>query len=231
VTWPPIVELRQYRLKPGRRDDLVDVFEEHFVESQEEEGMSVIGTFRNLDDEAKFVWLRGFSSMPERRRGLEAFYGGPVWKANRERANDTMIDSDNVLLLRPARNGLGLPAAGTRLPVGAAAVDRGIVEIVVLLLDTPADDETIELVASCLDGSTGKLLGLLVTEDAENDFPSLPVREGEHALVCVIGHPDRARPGGGQLRAAASRLPNLIGIEELRLAPTARSLLAGDRSG
>jgi hypothetical protein len=30
-----VVELRQYRMKPGRRDDLIDLFEREFVESQE----------------------------------------------------------------------------------------------------------------------------------------------------------------------------------------------------
>ena len=31
----PVVELRQYTLHPGRRDALIDVFDSHFVDSQE----------------------------------------------------------------------------------------------------------------------------------------------------------------------------------------------------
>ena len=34
---------------------------------------------------------------------LASFYGGPVWTAYRDAANSTMLDSDNVLLLKPAR--------------------------------------------------------------------------------------------------------------------------------
>ncbi|MEU0397925.1 hypothetical protein ABZ208_35265 [Streptomyces sp. NPDC006208] len=38
--------------------------------------------------------------MTRRRRSLEAFYTGPVWRKHRDAANATMIDSDDVLLLR-----------------------------------------------------------------------------------------------------------------------------------
>ena len=98
----PIVELRQYMLHPGKRAVLIDLFDRKFVESQEALGMKVIGQFRDLDNPNRFVWLRGFRDMPSRVQALEDFYGGPVWKAHREAANATMIDSDNVLLLHPA---------------------------------------------------------------------------------------------------------------------------------
>jgi hypothetical protein len=97
----PVVELRQYTLNPGMRDVLIELFEREFVESQEATGeIVIIGQFRDVDKPDRFVWLRGFADMPNRARALQEFYGGPIWKANREAANATMIDSDNVLLLR-----------------------------------------------------------------------------------------------------------------------------------
>ena len=125
----PIVELRQYTLHPGTRDVLIDLFDREFVESQEALGMSVIGQFRDLDDANRFVWLRGFRDMPSRARGLADFYGGPVWKAHCDAANATMIDFDDVLLLRPARPESGFPvddrgAEGGR-PGGPAGERRG----------------------------------------------------------------------------------------------------------
>src|SRR5688572_27147018 len=96
----PIVELRQYTLHAGRRDALIALFDREFVETQEATGMKVIGQFRDLDNPDRFVWLRGFRDMESRATGLAAFYSGPVWQANREAANVTMVDSDNVLLLR-----------------------------------------------------------------------------------------------------------------------------------
>jgi len=92
----PIVELRQYTLHPGKRDVLIDLFDREFVESQEALGMKVIGQFRDLDNPNRFVWLRGFLDMPSRAQALKDFYGGATWKAHREAANATMIDSDNV---------------------------------------------------------------------------------------------------------------------------------------
>jgi len=78
----PIVELRQYALHPGKRDDLIDLFDREFVETQEAVGMTIIGQFRDLNNPDRFVWLRGFRDMPSRGRALSDFYGGPVWKAH-----------------------------------------------------------------------------------------------------------------------------------------------------
>ena len=67
-----IVELRQYTLRPGKRDVLIELFDREFVETQELLGMYVIGQFRELDDPNRFVWLRGFRNMSERAEGLKA---------------------------------------------------------------------------------------------------------------------------------------------------------------
>ncbi|MGO4424737.1 NIPSNAP family protein, partial [Streptomyces sp. MCAF7] len=75
---PAVIELRQYTLRPGRRDELIELFDREFVETQEETGMVVLGQFRDLDDPNRFVWLRGFPDMTVRHRALTAFYGGPV---------------------------------------------------------------------------------------------------------------------------------------------------------
>src|SRR5436190_19037883 len=104
----PVVELRQYTLYPGRRDELIELFDREFVESQEALGMRVLGQFRDLDAPDRFVWVRGFGDMATRAEGLTAFYGGPVWRANSAAANATMIDSDDVLLLRPLGPGFAI---------------------------------------------------------------------------------------------------------------------------
>src|SRR5438034_1313450 len=124
----PVVELRQYTLHPGKRDVLIDLFDREFVESQEELGIKIIGQFRDLNDPNRFVWLRGFRDMPSRAEALKAFYGGPVWKAHREAANATMIDSDNVLLLRPARATSGFSFENSERPAsGATEIPRGVI--------------------------------------------------------------------------------------------------------
>src|SRR5262245_30640855 len=132
-----IVELRRYALRPGARDTLIELFDREFVETQEELGMWVLGQFRDLDDPDSFVWLRGFTDMETRRRGLETFYTGPIWKQHGPAANATMIDSDNVLLLRPLR---GLPhRPDDRLPDGH--VEPGVLLVTVYPLTSAAASE------------------------------------------------------------------------------------------
>lgn len=98
---PGVVELRQYTLHPGRRDELGELFDARFVESQEAVGGRVVGELTDLDDPDRFVWLRGFADLPGRLRMLAELYGGPVWAHHGPAANATMVDSDDVLLLRP----------------------------------------------------------------------------------------------------------------------------------
>lgn len=112
-----VVELRRYTLHPGRRDELIALFEREFVEPQEAAGAHLFGLFRSRASPDEFVWLRGFRSMESRKAALEAFYFGEVWRKFRDEANATMVDSDNVLLLRPIRRGLAEPPPGSGLQV------------------------------------------------------------------------------------------------------------------
>ena len=94
-----VVELRRYALHPGQREALVELFEERFIEPQEELGMSLLGQFRDLHDPEGFVWLRDFAICPDADRNSPPSTMAPS-ERYRDRANATMINSDNVLLLR-----------------------------------------------------------------------------------------------------------------------------------
>lgn len=223
-----VVELRQYTLHPGRRDALIELFDREFVESQEATGMRVLGQFRDLDDADRFVWLRGFAGMAGRAAALQAFYGGPVWAAHRDEANATMVDSDDVRLLRPAWEGAGLPEpSGERAAHGAAGPARGRVQARVLPLPAAPVAELLALcrgpVSQCLREAGAQVVAWYATEDAPNNFPRLPVREGEPVLVALaLFDGDCAWP------AAADALlqPWLAApAQALRLSPTTRSTL------
>src|SRR5438046_10581759 len=96
----PVVELRQYTLHPGKRDVLIELLDHEFIEPQEALGITVIGQFRDLDHQDRFVWLRGFRDMTLRAKALSDFYGGPVWIMPREASSPTMTDSECALVLR-----------------------------------------------------------------------------------------------------------------------------------
>ena len=122
-----LIELRQYLLHAGQRDTLIDLFDREFVETQEAVGMDVLGQFRDPQRPDYFVWLRGFPDMTARHESLTAFYDGPVWAKHQDVANATMIDSDNVMLLRAVTEDDALPAhrpnqRDTRKPTGLVVV-------------------------------------------------------------------------------------------------------------
>jgi NIPSNAP len=224
----PLVELRQYTLHPGQRDILIELFEREFIESQEDVGMRLIGQFLDLDDPDRFVWLRGFTDMDARREGLTAFYGGPVWETHRDAANGTMIDSDNVHLLRVARSDATFRIGEERSAAGAAGATGGIVFATIVYLRTAAAGaaavEVFEsTIAPAIAQAGGSLLGYFLTETSKNDFPGLPVREEEPVLVWFTSFGDDA------LAASAFGIAHLSReIEYLRLRPTPRSLLTAE---
>jgi hypothetical protein len=192
-----IVELRQYTTFPGKRDTLIALFEREFVESQEATGMSLVGQFRDAGDANRFVWMRSFVDMVTRGRALEAFYTGPVWRAHRDAANATMYDSDNVLLLRPARPGSGFALAGmTRAAVGATPAANELVVLTIYAFARPVTDAFAQWFHATLvpvfERAGATTVAELVSERSANTFPRLPVREGEEVFVWVARFPDRA---------------------------------------
>jgi hypothetical protein len=241
--YSPIVELRQYTLHPGKRDELIELFDREFIETQEAVGIQVIGQFYDLDNPNQFVWLRGFNDMPAREASLNAFYSGPVWKAHRNAANATMIDSDNVLLLRSVNPSSEFALQkGSRPSRSSPAVQDGFVAATIYYFNRPVTSDfinyfenTIHPVLMDLDIS---VLAYFVTEDSPNTYPRLPVREGEYAFVWFAGFQNQAEYQSHLATLEETSLwkneiskylkKRLKGKPEvLRLAPTPRSWLSG----
>jgi quinol monooxygenase YgiN len=172
-----VVELRRYTLHPGRRDELIELFEREFVEPQEAAGAHLFGLFRSRAAPDEFVWLRGFRSMEARKAALEEFYFGPAWRAHREAANATMVDSDDVLLLRPVRRGLAAPPPGSGLHVTVSSLSPSL---------SPPPDSA---------------FAAFETEPSENTFPQLPVRTDGPFSVWFS-----REPGGVELEATSRSL-------------------------
>jgi quinol monooxygenase YgiN len=237
----PIVELRQYALHPGQREALITLFDREFVESQEELGMAVLGQFRDLDNPDRFVWLRGFETMPRRAKALASFYSGPVWRAHSAEANATMIDSDNVLLLRPVSARSGFPAPSTpRATAGDTESPTSLVLATIYYRNRPFDDDFLDFferqARPALAEAGAEPMAWLDTEYAENTFPALPVRTGEHAFAWFARFSSAAQAAASEDQLSRSYLwqekvlPTLSATaakapDRLRLAPTARSLL------
>lgn len=235
-----VFELRNYTLHPGQRDALIQLFEREFIEPQEALGARVIGTFRDLDRPDHFVWLRGFADMPSRAAALNAFYTGPVWQAHRGAANATIIDSDNVLLLRQI--GGDLPGeASVRPAVGTRELPESVF-VATTYSVAPSDESSFadafaRHVAPCWRDAGAQIVATFATERTENNFPRLPVREGETVFVAMARFASAAAYEAHRAELSASPLwieqiePLLRGsltapTQTLRMQPTARSLMA-----
>jgi quinol monooxygenase YgiN len=235
-----VFELRRYRLHPNTRETLIATFDQAFIETQESTGMCVVGQFRDIDDPDAFVWVRSFVDMAARAVALRAFYTGPAWTENRSVANATMVNSDNVLLLRPT--GSSVPFAGqrnTRPPTGATALPPGLIIVTTCSLAPGTEgafaDDFDQKARPLMEAAGARIDATFATNHSRNSFPALPVREGETVFVWFASFADEQAYDRYEGNLGRSDIwlddvfPLLDGLvwrkmDVARLKPTARSL-------
>lgn len=236
-----VLELRQYKIFAGKREQMITVFDDNLIEGQEQMNMRLLGQFRDLDDPNRFTWMREFPNMGVRAKALNDFYTGPVWKSHNGQANPLLEDNDNVLLLRPAADGFALkvPPASERTKVGAQPAATGVIVVTIYYLwKDPAEGFTqffTTKLAPELSAAGLPVLGGYVTETTPNNFPALPVRQHEKVFVWFTRAQNDATyaqaKGRLDTRLAGSPIAHELrdyqerAAQVLRLAPTTRSLL------
>jgi hypothetical protein len=230
-----ILELRQYTLRPGRRDELIELFDTELLEPQEAVGMHVLGQFRDADRPDRFVWFRGFPSLPARRDGLTRFYiDGDVWARHRDAANATMLDSDDVLLLRPTMDTEDLCSAVSPRPASVGSSPSGVYTATIYHLRRPFEEGVqhwLREIRPALQSCGAHVVGVLRTERGPNNFPRLPVRADVDVLVVVVRYASHdVRRACDAHRSALEAAADFARHEqapreELVLEPTSRSAL------
>lgn len=223
-----VFELRRYTLKPGQRDTLIALFDAEFVETQEAVGMSVIGQFRDHDEPDHFVWFRGFADQAERSAALPRLYGGPVWAEHGPAANATMIDSDDVLMLKPAGPAPAFIDLAQR-PAGAFSDEGSLILLATHHLPADLPEETARrcaaAIAAVAQSADATVLASLISDHSPNGFPRLPVRAEANVAVTVVRPPDRQFDAVAErLRAARADAP-ILSVDMAHLMPTERSRL------
>jgi hypothetical protein len=221
-----VVELRNYVLVPGMGDQFVDYFERHFLGSQEAVGMKVLGQYRVTGAPDRFMWIRGFDDMTSRRRALESFYDGPVWRRLGPDANAMMTAWDDVELLRPTTGSPTIaPAHGDRAAGEPAAGAGSVVTAVIFAVPPDAARAAVRAVDAYVPRAPVRTLGHLQAEPTPNDFLRLPVRQ-EPGTIVWLG----ASAAAAELEAATQGLRAAVEAETppaawrvLRLQPTPRT--------
>lgn len=233
-----VIEFRRYAIKPGARDEFVRYFEAFFPEAFEQIGAIAFGQFRERRNPDAFTWIRGFQSPEARGIANSAFYYGPLWKEHAATMNDRLVDSDNVLLLRPLSPDRAIPVLPAVDPVTEAEstdTARGVVVAQIFAVREGSVDafaKSMEPTFAAYRAAGMREAGVLVTLDGRNTFPQHPVRtDGPYLIWLGVAENDAvleaAFPPLAERSVPSSSFGGLLrGKPELViLDPTSRSRL------
>jgi NIPSNAP protein len=99
-----IIEMRTYKLKPGKRDQFLEIFRARSMPAHAEIGMKILGPFLSLEDSDTFFFMRGFPDLASREPMKAKFYEGELWKSELEAVLMPMLEKyDAVLVDDPER--------------------------------------------------------------------------------------------------------------------------------
>ena len=154
-----------------------------------------------------------------------------MWKAQRHEANALIVDSDNVLLLKPGTGSVTTMTLGRTGVVRVAIHRLRSVDPLAFAAFFAARMQPLTTAAG------GQVAATLITEDAENNFPRLPVREGDSVFIWIARFHDIAAERAFSQKLAAATgwrdgiadalLPALMQKPEvLRLVPSSAMLIA-----
>ena len=101
-----IIEMRTYRIKPGKRAEFLEIFESKSVPAHQKIGMKILGPDPRLKIRMSFFFMRAFPDLESREPMKAQFYEGELWKRELEQKLMPMIDKYNVVLVE-AKGGLG----------------------------------------------------------------------------------------------------------------------------
>jgi hypothetical protein len=93
-------ELREYRTKPGQRENWVRFMEEQIVPFQSWKGMVIVGSFVGQEEDDLYIWIRRFESEAERERLYKAVYESDTWKNEIAPKIPEMLDRDKSVVRR-----------------------------------------------------------------------------------------------------------------------------------
>jgi hypothetical protein len=181
-----VIELRRYTIKKGEREHFAQYFDTYFPEVLEQLGTIIFGEFFERKNPSAFTWIRGFHSMDDRAIANAVFYYGPVWKEHKSTMNNLLIDSDNVLLLRPLTPERGLIILPAVDPITEVNDARGIAVAQIFAVQANSVEEfakEAEATFASYRAAGVREAGVLVTLDVPNNYPQLPIRTDGPYLV------------------------------------------------
>lgn len=102
-----LYELRHYYIRPDRMVEFLHVMESLVIPFQLSQGMLVLGSFIDADDENCYVWLRRYKDEDEKKELYDRVYGSDYWK------NEIRPKMAGMLIREKTRVNMLRPAAGS----------------------------------------------------------------------------------------------------------------------
>lgn len=93
-------ELRQYRVKPEKRQEWVDLMETRIIPFQISQGMVVLGSFVGEQEPDLYVWIRRFESEEQRQALYARVYESDTWKNDIAPQVGEMLDRERIQVTR-----------------------------------------------------------------------------------------------------------------------------------
>ena len=181
-----VIEFRRYTVKEGEREHFAEYFESYFPEAFQQMGAIAFGQFFERKNPVGFTWMRGFKNTDARAVINAGFYYGPLWREHALTMNSLMVDSNNVLLLRPLSPERGVAVLPAVDPVTERKGAQGVVVAQIFAVKANSVDAFAQQAEATFAGyraAGAREAGVLVTLDAPNNFPQLPVRTDGPYLV------------------------------------------------
>lgn len=93
-------ELRQYRTRPGQRQNWVAFMENEIIPFQVSKGMVIHGSFIGQEEDDLYVWIRRFESEEAREQLYRDVYESEHWKNNIAPRIPDMLDREKIVVTR-----------------------------------------------------------------------------------------------------------------------------------
>ncbi len=101
-----IIEMRTYKIRPGKRTEFLEVLESKSVPEHQKIGMKILGPFLSIEDADTFFWMRAFPDLKSRKKMRDQFYEGKLWKEELEHKLMPILEKYDVVVVE-AKDGLG----------------------------------------------------------------------------------------------------------------------------
>lgn len=211
-----VIELRDYVIRQGRRDEFINLFEENFTRSQNVLGGYTLGQYRVKGADDHFFWIRGFKDMPARHKFLNDFYyGSPAWKQHKSAANSMLLNNDNVHLLKPLNLKGGASDAEFSFNSNWFGQEKGVAVVDFYTSNTKLE-KLIGFVkkkyVAILDSSRIVNTSFWTSETAPNEFRVLPVFQDQNLLVQITFYKNESEYRA-RMKAVASRMDDELKSE------------------